>query len=327
MELSSVTQVINDELVSLNKLMEDNLQSDTFLTKDIFDHILANRGKQLRPILIILCRKALGYRMHKETYMLGAAIELIHCASLLHDDVVDTATLRRNKPTVNKLWGNKASILIGDLLYSKAFKLIYMAKNIKAIEIIADATNIMAEGEMMQLENEKIINVSIERYIEIISKKTAKLFQASCLIGAHENNRDNENNTIIKDALSKYGYHLGLAFQLIDDILDYSNPTDKLGKNTGEDLKEGKATLPLIYAYNHCKEDDQKIIEKALRENSSAYFESVKKIIVKTKALEYTKAIANKHINFAKLSLESINFSAYKSALENLATFTIERTF
>ena len=257
MNIDHLFQLIKPEMKSVNKFIETHLHSDVALINQISQYIIHSGGKRLRPILVLLSANALNNSnspAQQNSIRLAAVIEFIHTATLLHDDVVDESELRRGNSTANDLWGNAASVLVGDFLYSRAFEIMVSVKDMRVMEIMSHSTNIIAEGEVLQLLNCNDSTTTEERYLEVIHFKTAKLFESAAQLGAIIN----QSNSDIESSMAKYGMHLGTAFQLIDDVMDYSANEQDMGKHVGDDLAEGKPTLPLIYAMQHGNNEQSK---------------------------------------------------------------------
>lgn len=325
MDLDSIKQVVKPELEELDNLIKDNLYSNISLINDIIANIIQKAGKRIRPLIVLLASNACSQNLSPSTLKLklAAALEYIHTATLLHDDVVDNSSLRRGFDTANSVWGNSRAILVGDFLYSRAFQLMTDTNSMETFKLVADTTNKMAEGEVLQLETKFSITNSHEDYLDIIKNKTAVLFSACAKVGAILSDRD-EN---IKNSLASYGMHLGVAFQLIDDALDFVAIKNSFGKNIGDDLAEGKATMPLIYAMRNSTPYEQGIIKTAIENADISRLGDIQNIINKTKAVEHTKEFAKSEINKAKESLNVLEDSPYKEALKNLADFIIARNY
>ncbi|MDH5369927.1 MAG: polyprenyl synthetase family protein, partial [Gammaproteobacteria bacterium] len=290
------------------------------LINQIGSHIINSGGKRLRPIIHLLCAKALAYE-GSQHIDLSAIIEFIHTATLLHDDVVDNSDLRRGEDTANALWGNAASVLVGDFLYSRAFEMMVEIDRMTIMAILSKATNTIAEGEVLQLLNCHDPDTTEERYLEVIHNKTAKLFESASELAAVICDRPPEQ----QQAMAKYGMHLGCAFQLIDDVLDYTSSAEDMGKNLGDDLSEGKPTLPLIYAMRNGSSVQATMIREAIENGGLDKIEQIHDAIHNSGAIEYTSNCAK---NEAKLAIESLNVltdSAYKDALIFLANFSVNR--
>lgn len=305
---------------AVDNVIREKLHSHVALVRQVSEYIINSGGKRLRPALVILSAGAFGYT-GKHHHNLAAIVEFIHTATLLHDDVVDESALRRNKETANALFGNAASVLVGDFLYSRAFQMMVEVDNMRIMQVLADATNTIAEGEVLQLLNCHDPNVEEENYLRVIRFKTAKLFEAATRLGAIIGNATPTEER----ALAIYGMHLGTAFQLIDDVLDYSSDFQDTGKNLGDDLAEGKPTLPLIYAISAGTDEQAKIIRKAIQEGGKDGFQPVLEVIQQTAALEYAKKRAQAEANTATAAIELLPDSEYKKYLLQLANFAVVR--
>ena len=290
------------------------------LINQIGHYIIGNGGKRLRPMLLLLTAKALG-NVDNNHLIMAAVIEFIHTATLLHDDVVDESVLRRGKQSANAVWGNAASVLVGDYLYSSAFEMMVRTNQMRVMEILSKTTTAIAEGEVLQLLNCHNPDTTEEKYLEVIARKTAILFSCATRLAGVISGVDSET----EEALAIYGQQLGVAFQLIDDALDYKASATELGKNLGDDLAEGKPTLPLIYAIQHGDEQQAKIVVDAIREGSRDAFNAVYEVIKATHAIEYTERCAELAADKAINSLSVLDNSAFKTALEQLARFSVQR--
>jgi octaprenyl-diphosphate synthase len=308
------------ETQGVDKLILNELSSDVVLINQIGHYIIGNGGKRLRPMLLLLSAKALG-SVHEHHLTMAAVIEFIHTATLLHDDVVDESELRRGKESANAVWGNAASVLVGDYLYSSAFEMMVRTNNMRVMEILSKTTTAIAEGEVLQLLNCNNPDTSEEKYLEVIARKTAILFSTATRLAGVISGVDSQT----ENALAVYGQQLGVAFQLIDDALDYKASTQELGKNLGDDLAEGKPTLPLIYAIKHGNEQQAKIVIDAIRQGSRDAFNEVYEVVKATHAIEYTEQCADRAAARAIESLRDLPDSEYKSALESLARFSVQR--
>lgn len=308
-------------MAAVNAVIRERLSSDVVLVNQLSHYIIDSGGKRLRPILAILAARAFGYE-GKLHHLLAAIVEFIHTATLLHDDVVDESDLRRGRETANALFGNAASVLVGDFVYSRAFEMMVDVDSMRVMAILANTTNVIAEGEVMQLMNVHDAATTEERYLEVIQCKTAKLFEAATRLGAVICKRSSEE----EQAMAKYGMHLGAAFQLIDDVLDYVSSSEDMGKNVGDDLAEGKPTLPLIYAMRQGNEQQAALIGKAIEQGGYAMIDEVQVILQQTGALEYTEAMAKREAEQAINQLKILPDSEYKQALEQLARFSVLRT-
>jgi octaprenyl-diphosphate synthase len=285
-------------------------------------YIVSNGGKRLRPMLLLLAAKALGQVEHNHL-VLAAVIEFIHTATLLHDDVVDESDLRRGKQSANAVWGNAASVLVGDYLYSSAFEMMVGTNIMRVMEILSKTTTAIAEGEVLQLLNCNNPETTEAKYLEVISRKTAILFSAATRLAAVVS----KSNFEVEEKLSLYGQHLGVAFQLIDDALDYKATKEELGKNLGDDLAEGKPTLPLIYAIKNSAPADANVIIDAIKNGNREAFNQVYTIIKNSKAIEYTEQRANEEAQKAIAALEILPNNEFKDALLALANFSVKRSF
>ncbi len=306
----------------VNALIQEKLHSEIGLIDQLGHYIVNSGGKRLRPALVLLSANCFAYceSLHIK---LAAVIEFIHTATLLHDDVVDASMLRRGKATANQRWGNEASVLVGDFLYSRAFQMMVEAGSMHVMEIMADATNTIAEGEVQQLINRHDPETSEQRYLQVIHNKTAKLFEAAARVGAVIAGQDLQT----EQAMSNYGRHLGIAYQFIDDALDYSAPSENLGKNIGDDLAEGKPTLPLLYALWHCSDEQATLIRSAIKQGSLDDMEHIRAAISATGAIQYTRDRAREEADIAIQSLEGLPQSEYLDALFTLAHFATERDY
>ena len=309
----------------VDSILRTSLNSDVSLVQQITEYIIQAGGKRLRPMVLLLVSGAFNYQGNSH-HKLAAVVELIHTATLLHDDVVDESDLRRGNKTANVEFGNAASVLVGDFLYSQGFRLVI---DIEAHEImpvmrvLSSASTIIAEGEVMQLMNCHNADISVDDYLEIIASKTAKLFEAAAQIGAIIANAPAE----VETQMAAYGRHLGIAFQLIDDALDYSGTESEIGKQLGDDLAEGKLTLPLIYALQQGSPEQVAIVRQAIEKGGREEFNAVQAVICATGALEYTKAQAAKEVQEAVSALDVLRASAYKDSLLELASFAVSRSF
>ena len=318
--IDEINQLIADDMDKLNTCIQTRLHSEVVLINQIGGHIINSGGKRLRPIIHLLSAKALSYN-HSQHIDLSAIIEFIHTATLLHDDVVDNSDLRRGEDTANALWGNAVSVLVGDFLYSRAFEMMVEIDRMQIMGILSKATNTIAEGEVLQLLNCHDPDTTEERYLEVIHSKTAKLFEAASELAAVICDRPVEEQT----AMAKYGMHLGCAFQLIDDVLDYTSSAEDMGKNLGDDLAEGKPTLPLIYTMRNGTEEQAKMVKDAIVNGDLDKIEQIHEAIHSSGAIEYTSGCAKDE---AKLAIDAIEFlpkSDYKDALIFLANFSVSR--
>jgi len=309
-------------MAAVDVTIRRRLDSDVALVRQVAEYIIAAGGKRLRPALVLLAAGATGYRggHHVE---LAAVVEFIHTATLLHDDVVDESELRRGRKTANAEFGNAASVLVGDFLYSRAFQMMVGVKSMRVMEVLADATNAIAEGEVLQLLNTHDFGVTEPTYIDVIRRKTAKLFEAAAQLGAILGNAGPE----IEQGLARYGMRLGTAFQLIDDVLDYSGDAAHTGKNLGDDLTEGKPTLPLIYVMKQGAPEQADLVRSAIEHGGRDEFETVLQAIHATGALEYVRHKAQDEARAAREEISALPNSKYKDSLLELAAFAVERDY
>jgi octaprenyl-diphosphate synthase len=322
MDLSEIRAPVARDMQAVDQLILRRLESDVVLINQVGHYIIASGGKRLRPLVVLLSARACGYRGSRHTD-LAAVVEFIHTATLLHDDVVDGSDLRRSRETANAVWGNEASVLVGDFLYSRAFEMMVDVNNMRVMDILSHATNRIAEGEVLQLLNCKDPDTTEERYMEVIKRKTATLFQAGTRLGAVLAQSPQE----IEDAIADYGLHLGVAFQLVDDALDYRADTAELGKNLGDDLAEGKPTLPVIRAMDRGNERERKLLREAIEGGGRDRIDAVAAAIESTKAIDYTTALARRYAQLAKESVGLLPESAQRAALEEMADFAVSRTY
>ncbi len=317
-----IRDLIQQDLAAVDALILQRLHSDVVLINRLGHYIINSGGKRVRPIVVLLAARACGY-MDDDAIQLAAIIEFIHTATLLHDDVVDTSELRRGKETANAIFGNQAAVLTGDFLYSRSFQMMVEIQQMRVMEILAETTNVIAEGEVLQLLNCNDPDTDEERYYQVIYRKTAKLFEAGGQLGAVIAKQPNA----IEHALCEYGKHLGNAFQLVDDALDYSASSAEMGKNAGDDLSEGKPTLPLIYAMKQCASEEEKtMIRSAIEQGGDDQFEPIMEIIRNTKSIEYTLQAAKQSVEKATAAAMVLPDSPYRTALVSLARFTLNRT-
>lgn len=317
-------KAVEGDFSAVNQLIIDQLHSNVDLVENIGHYLVEAGGKRLRPLLVLLTANALGYTEKEGNIRhldLAAIIEFIHTATLLHDDVVDISDMRRGRLTANAKWGNAPSVLVGDFLYSRAFQMMVAIGNMDIMQILSDTTNTISEGEVQQLVNAKDPSVSEENYLEVIYKKTGALFEAACEVGAVLSDASEEQ----RDALKRYGYHLGLAFQLVDDALDYEGDAEALGKNVGDDLAEGKPTLPLIYAMREGSAEQADLIANAIREGGIEQLDEIVAIVNSTGALKYTTDSARQQADLAIAQLSFLPESRFKQAMSQLADFSVGR--
>ena len=318
--LQSATSLVRDDLDAVNHAIRQRLDSDIALIRTIGAHLINSGGKRLRPLILLLSAKASGYRGNHHI-ILAAVIEFIHTATLLHDDVVDASAMRRGQATANQVWGNEASVLVGDFLYSRSFEMMLETDSTEVMRVLAATTNAIAEGEVMQLLNTRSPDTTEQAYLDTIHRKTAKLFESAARLGAVISKREPSEHA----ALAAYGIHLGTAFQLIDDILDYSADSETIGKNAGDDLAEGKPTLPLIHALRHGTRKQQQTVRHAIENGARESIGTILAIVESTGALAYTAGQAKLQATAAIEALAGIGESRYKEALINLAEFSVKR--
>ena len=320
--LEAIRAPIAEDLQRVDEVIRRRLDSDVVLIRTISQYIIASGGKRLRPALVLLAAHAFqpGARWRHE---LAAVIEFIHTATLLHDDVVDESSLRRGRKTANAEFGNAASVLVGDFLYSRAFQMIVEAGRLEIMKVLADATNVIAEGEVLQLLNVNDPDTDEESYLRVIRFKTAKLFQAATQVGAILGGADADAEA----ALADYGMHLGTAFQLIDDVLDYSGDHEETGKNVGDDLAEGKPTLPLIHVMRTGRTEERGLVRNAIEHGGKGDLEAVVAAIHRVGALDYARQRARGEADAAIRRLEGLPDSPARDSLLQLAHFSVERRF
>lgn len=322
MDLGQIRELVAGDIESVNDLIRRRLHSEVVLIGEVGNYIINSGGKRLRPTLVLLAAQACGYSgdQHIE---LAAIIEFIHTATLLHDDVVDDSGLRRGRETANAIWGNEASVLVGDFLYSRAFEMMVDVGSMRVMNILAHATNTIAEGEVLQLLNCHDADTTETRYMDVIRSKTARLFEAATQLGAVLAKQPET----IEAALAAYGMHLGTAFQLTDDVLDYSASTEAMGKNVGDDLAEGKPTLPLIRAMECGNDSQRQIVRTAIEQGGLKQIDDVLAAIESTGSIAYTEEVARQEARSAMAQLDHLKESEFKSALMALAEFSIDRSY
>lgn len=324
--LESAGNLVANSMQSVDQLIRRRLASDVVLINQVANYIIGSGGKRLRPQLVLLSAGACGYELSNaeeddKVAILAAIVEFIHTATLLHDDVVDASDLRRGNDTANAVWGNEAAVLVGDFLYSRAFEMMVDVDNMAIMAILAGTTNRIAEGEVMQLLHVREPDITEEQYIHVIEAKTARLFQAAGELGAIC-----AQQSQYQQSLANYGMHLGTAFQITDDVLDYLSQSDTMGKNVGDDLAEGKTTLPLIYAMQKATRSQRDVIANAIKEANLDALPRVMEIITETNAIERSVARANVAVEHACESLSALPESEYKDALSAIAQYAVQRT-
>lgn len=320
MQVKDIYAVVEQEFAAVDQLIHDQLSSRVPLVEKVAEYIVNSGGKRLRPLLVLLTAKALG-QCDEKAIKLATVIEFLHTATLLHDDVVDTSDMRRGNPTANAKWGNAPSVLVGDFLYSRAFTMMVELGKLPVMDILSNATCVIAEGEVLQLVNCKNPDTSEQQYMDVIKGKTAMLFEASTHSTAQLIGSDDDTAQALKD----YGLYLGMAFQLIDDVLDYEGNAEEMGKNVGDDLAEGKPTLPLIHAMAHSNEDDAKLIRKAIRKGGLEDIDQIMQVVQASGSLQYTKDKAIAQAELAQQQLELLPDSDAKQALFHLANIAVKR--
>lgn len=322
MFLDNFKKLLAADMAAVDQVIRTRLHSEVVLVNQIGEYIIGGGGKRLRPALVVLSAQAFGYQ-GRQHHDLAAVVEFIHTATLLHDDVVDESELRRGKATASALFGNAASVLVGDFLYSRAFQMMVEVGEMRVMQILADATNLIAEGEVLQLLNCHDAGVDTANYMRVIHCKTAKLFEAAMRLGAILG----QASAAEQDAAAKYGMHLGTAFQLVDDVLDYSANEEQTGKHLGDDLAEGKPTLPLIYAMQHGSAAQAAVVRNAIEQGDVGKFGEVLEIIHATGALDHTRQIALRETESACAALAGLSDTRYKQCLLDLAQFAATREF
>lgn len=316
---SVLTPIVTD-MQAVDAVIRTRLASEVVLINQIAEYIIGAGGKRLRPALLLLVAGALQYQ-GKHHHELAAVVEFIHTATLLHDDVVDESELRRGRETANAMFGNAASVLVGDFLYSRAFQMMVGTNSMRVMQILSDATNVIAEGEVLQLLNMHDPEVDEARYVQVIRYKTAKLFEAAAQLGAVLAGADDATEA----AAAAYGRHIGTAFQLVDDLLDYTASAEQMGKNAGDDLREGKPTLPLIYLMQHGTATQQAQARAAIEEGGTAHFDEIFSAIQACGALDYTQQAAEREAELARQALQGFPPSAYTSSLLELCAYSVVR--
>jgi octaprenyl-diphosphate synthase len=318
---NNIISTIAADMDAVNGVIRQRLHSEVALVNQIAEYIISAGGKRIRPVLVLLVANAYRYEgaAHHE---LAAVVEFIHTATLLHDDVVDESSLRRGRATANALFGNAASVLVGDFLYSRSFQMMVSLDNMRVMQILSDATNVIAEGEVLQLLNMHDPDVSEEAYLAVIRSKTAKLFEAAAELGALVAGASNEQIA----AAGEYGRSLGTAFQLIDDVLDYAGDASEIGKNVGDDLREGKPTLPLIYLMEHGSEEQRQLVRSCIETGDEQHFDAVLAAITASGALDYTRRAADVQADRATAALANMPEGRHKESLLQLARFAVDRT-
>lgn len=321
MKIDDIRALVSDELAAVDRRIRARLHSEVALVDQVSSYIIESGGKRLRPLLVLLTARAAGYRGDRHVDA-ATLIEFIHTATLLHDDVVDGSSMRRGQDTANEVWGNETSVLVGDFLYSRAFQMMADMGSLPIMRIMADATNTIAEGEVLQLLNAHDPETTERRYLNVIYRKTARLFEVGAEVAAILAEADDTR----RRAFATYGRHVGMAFQLIDDVLDYRGSPEERGKNLGDDLGEGKPTLPLIHALQKGDEEQRRLIRLAIEQGGLAELARITEAIESTGGLEYTARLARVESDAALAALAGIPDSDYTRALRALAVFVVERS-
>ncbi len=319
--LAGAAALVADDMAQVDAVVRRRLASSVALIERIGDYIISAGGKRIRPMLVLLFSGALGYG-GRDRLELAATVEFIHTATLLHDDVVDESALRRGRSTANALFGNAASVLVGDFIYSRAFQMMVSANRMRVLEVLADATNVIAEGEVLQLMNMHDPDISVDDYLRVIRFKTAKLFEASARLGAVLADAE----PAVEEACADYGRSLGTAFQLVDDLLDYEGATEALGKNVGDDLREGKPTLPLLIAMERGTADERALVRHAIEHGEVAKLGEIVQIVQRTGALEATRDAARRESDKACAALDRLPATPYREALLDLSVRSVDRS-
>ena len=317
---SEIHALMKSDLVMMDEILVNRLDSNVDLISQMSQYIINSGGKRIRPLLLLLCARATNYKGDYH-HSMAVVIELIHTATLLHDDVVDSSSIRRGHETANELWGNAPSVLVGDFLYSRAFEIMVEPNSMQIMKILSKATNQISEGEVLQLLSIKNANVSQTEYFEVIERKTACLFKAACQIAGILA----ESNKNVINGLGSFGMHLGNAFQIIDDTLDYESNSSVIGKEVGDDLSEGKVTLPMIYALENTKGSEKATLSNAITNADCSNIDNIINILLSVNAFEYSRKVAKNESTKALKFLEVIPNSKYRSALQLLCELSLDR--
>lgn len=322
MHLDPIRALVANDIKAVNQLIQERLSSDVALINRLGGYIINSGGKRLRPLVVLLASRACGCRGHTHI-LLAAIVEMIHTATLLHDDVVDESDMRRGRETARQIWGNGASVLVGDFLYTRAFEMMVELRRMTVMEIFSRATNTIAEGEVLQLLNIRDPDVTEKRYRDVIFRKTAALFEAGCQLAALIGARSAQDQA----AMAAYGRHLGTAFQLVDDALDYDGDAEEIGKNIGDDLAEGKPTMPFIYAMRTGDAKTRELMRSAIQQGGQEQIGAVREAIEKTGAITYTYSLANEEADRAVAMLDRLEEGVYRDGLAALVQFAISRRY
>ena len=322
MTLEQIRELVNSDFEAVDRVIKRRLHSQVALVDQVATYIIYAGGKRLRPLLVLLAARACGHggELHVDA---AAIIEFIHTATLLHDDVVDGSSLRRGRKTANEVFGNAASVLVGDFLYSRSFQMMVTLNRMPIMEVIADATNAISEGEVLQLMNAHDASTTEARYLDVIQRKTARLFQAGAQIGAMVSDAPAQ----LEESLARYGRHIGTAFQLVDDALDYHADEASLGKHLGDDLAEGKPTMPLIYAMQHGNESQREMIRHAIEDGGLAHLDEITRAVASLGGLAYTARLAQSEADQALAALAPLPETVFKEGLSELARFAVARRY
>jgi octaprenyl-diphosphate synthase len=318
---SQIQTLMQADLAKTDEILISRLNSDVALINQMSHYIISSGGKRIRPLLLLLCARVTNYQ-GEHHHAMAVVIELIHTATLLHDDVVDESATRRGQETANELWGNAASVLVGDFLYSRAFEIMVEPDSMAIMRLLSEATNNIAQGEVLQLLNIKNADVTQEQYFTVIERKTACLFEAACKIGGMLSNSKSE--TI--DTLGQFGLHLGNAFQIIDDVLDYESDSETMGKEVGDDLAEGKTTLPMIYALEQTSGAEHAMLRDAIESADTSNIDDIINILARVNAFDFTRGVAESESQKATDALNALPESNYRSALGLLCELSLKRT-
>lgn len=322
MAIEALNDLVKPDLIALDKLIANQLKAEVSFIDELSNHIVKSGGKRLRPLTVILGAKACGYE-GQEHIELAASMEFFHTATLLHDDVVDESDLRRGRKTANAIWGSKPSVLVGDFLFTRAFEVMLRSNNLRIIRLLASTANSITQGEVMQLINCNNPKATQAEYMQVIERKTAVLFAAAAQIGSILNNAE---ESVIQN-MAQFGLQVGIAFQIVDDALDYCSKSEVIGKQIGEDLAQGKPTLPLIYALQHGNEQQRAIIARAIETGGIENLDTILATIQDTNAIAYAYEVAEQHIQTALSCLYVLPKTEYRDALETLARFAVQRDY
>ena len=321
-DIASLYAPIAADMSAVDAVVRERLHSDVVLVRQVAEYIISAGGKRMRPALVLLSATACGYSGTRH-HELAAVVEFIHTATLLHDDVVDESSLRRGRDTANAVFGNPASVLVGDFLYSRAFQIMVGVGSMRVMQVLADATNVIAEGEVLQLMNCRNADIQVDAYLQVIRYKTAKLFEAAGQLGAILGDAGPD----IEAAMASYGTHIGTAFQLIDDVLDYSGKEAETGKHLGDDLAEGKPTLPLIYVMQHGTAEQAALVRNAIEHGGRDDFAAVLAVVRSSGALDHARRVAESEALLAANAISALPASQYKDSLLQLRAFAVSRSF